>query len=122
MKISEVYEIKGIEIIKPNYEDNIELFIQSDSNDGDYVSTTNFIKIDEFKELLPIFKKILTYDNGTKWSNSHNWENKEVYLNEDEISLMNEYTPSCEWGDCHTIVTISAWYLCSDGIRYEIKL
>lgn len=116
--ISKIYGIDGITIKRPEYEEQVELFINGDINDGDYVSSRENISIQTFEELLPIIRKILKRGN-------YNWQEKESYLTEDEIAFMSEYVSrggSNDDDEIHSIADIICWYLCSDGIRYEIEI
>lgn len=109
--------IEGVTIKRPIYEDNIELYIKADSNDADYISETNIISIKEFEEVLPILRKILNYKD---WNN---WEDNKKYLTDDEIMLVSDYIPYCEYGKCHSVEEIKIWYLCSDdSVRHEVKI
>ncbi len=100
-------------LTKPKYDNKIELFVKGDFNDGDYISNTEFISVEEFKLILPIIKKILAYKGN------HNWENAMEYLTEEENDMFFEYIPFCEGDSVHTITDISAWFLSKDdSIRY----
>ena len=119
--INEIFNIQGIHIIRPTYTDNIELFVKGDYNDGDYVSETHFISIDEFELLLPIIRKVLNYDGECNWK-GYDMDYNTDYLTNEEINVLYKYIPSSTEYEVHTIEEIVAWYLCSDAIRYEIKI
>ena len=113
-------EIEGLKLKAPKYNNKIEIFIEGDVNDADYVSETSIVSIEEFRKILPVLKKI---KNSKK---SHNWEDKEDYLSDEEIDLIYELDiciPSGENYGPHTITEIQVWF-CSkeDSIRYEVKL
>ena len=97
----------------PKYKDEVELFIEGDENDGDYVSKTNTVSLKEFEDLLPALKKLKK--NG-------DWENHN--LTEEECELISEIKPyGNSDNDIHTITRISCWFLSKDdNVRYEIKL
>lgn len=113
--INKIFDVKGIHIVRPTYTDNVELFVKGDYNDGDYVSETEFISIDEFELLLPIIKKVLDFKDCDNWR-------RRGYLSNQEVNRLYKYIPSSAEYECHTIEEITAWYLCSDGIRYELEI
>lgn len=107
----------------PKYNDEIELFIEGDENDADYVNTTSFISLEDFGRVLPLIKKIKKARNS-KDPHFHNWENKEDYLTEAEVEeLYNTLNiPSGANDPVHSITEFEAWFLSKDdGIRYEVK-
>lgn len=107
---------------KPQYDDTIEVFIEADENDGDYVSTTTFIDLEDFEQVLPALKKL-----HANRHNDHSWENRSDYLTEEEISTLEEFglipISNTDDGEIHSIEEVEVWFLSSeDTIRYEVKL
>jgi hypothetical protein len=110
-----IMRINDLEFVAPEYKDEIELYIKGDTNDADYVSSTNNISLEEFGKILPVIKKIIGYKER------HNWENVSKYLSSDEVILIEDYMPIIGEDTCHSIDDIKAWYLCAnDSIRYEV--
>jgi len=109
-------------LTKPKYNDEIELFIEGDCNDADYSSITEIISIEEFEKIYPILLKIPKSDHN--WLENYNEKDFDLpkCLNEEEYLLMCDYEPRFEDYSPHTLTEIKAWFLCSDGFRYEIEI
>jgi hypothetical protein len=98
----------------PVYEDNIQLSIETDVNDGDYINSTNILSLERFEKILPIIKKIEDRDDN-------NWEVKDFYLTEEEIDLISQYIPTMDNEYVHTINYFEVFFLSkNDNIRYEV--
>ena len=115
---------EDLKLITPTYQDTVEIFIEGDINDGDYVNNTNVLELEDFEHVLPILKKILASE-GNEWG--HNWQDSFYleYLTEEEADLLFELylIPSGENDEVHTITEIKCWFLSKeDSIRYEIIL
>lgn len=108
----------------PKYNDEIEIITTGDENDADHVQETSILSLNEFEEIRPILKKIEKARKVRKpW---HNWEDKEEYLTEDEIELLDQHLqiPSGNSDNSiHSIVSFDVFFLSKeDNVRYEVKL
>ena len=111
MKITE-NQIKnlGLQKSKDTY---IEVFVEADVNDGDYISTTTRItSLQKYIKLCKIVEKIENYDG------SHNWESRGEYLTPEEIDIFRDYMPYFDNEEVHSIDTISFTFVV-DGVIYE---
>lgn len=105
---------ENLKLKAPEYKNDVEIYIEADENEGDYVSKTEFTDLKKYEILLPILKKI---------KYKFDWENKEIYLTQDEIDYLEFYVPTGNYADVHTIVDVKCWFLSKeDNIRYEIEL
>lgn len=117
-------KIPGLKLKAPKYDNSIELRIQGDENDGDYVEETSSLSLEDFNKVFPILKKIMkARDSRVPY---HNWDEREEYLTEEELEVFEEidlYVPSGNSDNSiHSIVEIEAWYLSKDdNVRYEIQ-
>lgn len=112
--------IKDLKLKKPIYKDQVELYIQGDENDADYISETSTLSLEEFERVLPYLKK-LKKNGGLIEDHSYS----KVDLTEEEIEKVSEYFPRTVNDDAqiHDITDIQAWFLNkADSIRYEIKI
>lgn len=114
----------GVKLVKTKYTNSIEIFIEGDYNDADLVTKTSFRSVEEFEELIPIFRKILTkerdFTNGTG-----NLEGD--YLSIEEHNLLSDLIPNVpdEYHDIfvYHLTQIRCYFRCStDRIRYKIEL
>lgn len=110
-------KLKDLILEKPVYKNQIELFIEGDENDADYVSKTHFMDVEEFDELLPALLKLY---KSEKWG----WGDfKHASLTEEEIDILLDYMPYGANDEIHTVTDIQCWYLSkSDSIRYKVIL
>jgi hypothetical protein len=107
IKIQDLIDKKSIKLLKPKAEkERIEVFIEGDINDGDYIRDINIYSVDEFIEYIPIYKKLLTDDI------------------EDIDEDLYDVLPSTPVDDCsiHTISVIKFNYFDSEGKRTPFKL
>ena len=121
--------MREIEIIKPTYNDEIELWVSGDWNDGDDVEKTTILTEEEYHKIIPIYNYLFSLDTSHNYESFNVWDfirysgsftEKEI----DEIGyLFYETVPTIEDGDVHTICGIQAWFLSKeDSIRYIIKI
>lgn len=115
---------EDLKLVKPKYKNEIEIIITGDENDGDYVSETTMLPLKDFDSLVPVIRKIEAARKKRK--PYHNWEDKEKYLSEDELVLIEEklLVPSGN-SDCdiHSIVSFHYFFQSrEDGVRYELNL
>lgn len=110
MKITE-QDIKDLGLTRSK-ETKIQIYIQGDVNDADYIENTSELEsIKEYKQLLEIADKILNYAG-------HNWSKCHKYLNSEEIDLISNYLPYLDNEDIHTIEAISFKFII-DGVIYK---
>lgn len=79
----------------------LQLIIEGDWNDGDYVTEISLVTEKQLSKLIPIFKKIKNYKKGNNWEDSTN------YLSEEELMDIEEYIPSGYEQSIHTIKSIT---------------
>ena len=112
----EIMEIHDLKVKLPKYNDQVEMFIQADVNDGDYITETSFLTLKIFKEIMPVLKKLKKHGSIIE-------VNDKPTVTEKEIETVGCYFPSMDNEEIHTIESIECWLLSSsDGIRYEIEL
>lgn len=105
-------DIKELGLEKSS-ETRIEVFVEADVNDGDYIERTSTIySLEDYKEVSAIADKIFDYGD------SHNWLNAGEYLTSDERSTIRDYLPYLENEEIHTIETIK-FTIIIDGVIYE---
>jgi len=127
MNLKEQLEcIDGITLSLPENhikKDQIQIYIEGDENDGDYIDYENIIDIETMIKIMIISIKIFLYKNDeNKWDKS-NWnDNKDKYLTEEEISVIKDYIPRGYNDDgVHTITEISFKLLLKSGEVYNIN-
>lgn len=117
--------IEDIELCMPSVvveKDYIEMYVEADENDADYIDQTFKIDLETFLNILPIARLILNKYKESRTNYSiQNWEDKESYLTEEQIELFNEYVPWNEYG-VHTISSINFRLLQETGETFIIKI
>jgi hypothetical protein len=110
--------LKNRKLVKPTYNNEIEVYINGDYNDADYSNETTEISIEEFEKLEPLFLKLKESIGG------YNWKNREDIFTDEEIELLEDFIPYGEEDcDIHSIDEISCYFLSKeDSIKYEIEL
>lgn len=102
-------DIKELGLTKCN-STYIEIYVNADVNDGDYINETNTIdSLDEYKKLQEIAVKILN-------KGSHNWDDKS-YLTNEELDLISDFLPYMDNEEIHTIDAISFRFVIN-GVEY----
>lgn len=111
-------KLKDLIVEKPNYKNQIELFIEGDESvyraiENDYVSSTHILSIEEFEELLPSLLKLNKNRDWVDFSQS----------NEEDYETLLGIVPCGSNDDIHTVTDIKCWFLSKDdSIRYQIIL
>ena len=111
--------INNLVLKGPQYEDEIEIFIEGDAGDADYVSRLTFINLEYFDEHFPILQKMIkNVGKSVRWDTG---------LSEDEIDIMEEASLipyGTRDGDQMNRLTYLKVYFLSktDNIRYEVEL
>ena len=85
-----------------------EVYINADSNDADYISTSEEYTQEEFDEIID--EIINLRDNYGK---SHELE---CYQNDMELPI-----PHSDWGRCHSLKDIKVTLYDTDGCVYDVK-
>lgn len=105
-----------------------EIYIEWDSNDGDYIRDFYYISEATFKNY-PLFQYVLSYINGgTKFKNTmfenygrHVAEDThfpwlEDYLRDEELMLYSD------WGPCHSVTSIKMYYYSENSIKKDVVI
>lgn len=119
-----------------------QLWIQADTNDGDYTSSISKVTKKELKRLEPIFAAIKAFrpykgksETGTEFSHHNNWPNGEYYprtdlgektpeeiyagiLTPEQVELFNDL---CPWGESgiHSIVDIKVMEVTKEKVYLQ---
>lgn len=113
---------KNLKLVKPVYKDDIEIITTGDYNDGDHLTSETIVTLAEYEELLPIMRSIIKARKARKpW---HNWEDKEEYLSENDIEVLEKYLniPSGADVEIHSIVSFDVSFLSKeDTVRYKVN-
>lgn len=89
----------------------IEITVEADINDADYISETNRIStLSKYKKLVDIANKL--------GSNNYNWFNNSKLLNEKEIEIFERFVPYLDNEEVHTIESVN-FKIVVDGVLYE---
>lgn len=109
MKITQK-DIEELGLTK-NKETYIEITVEADINDGDYISETSRIgTLNEYKKVLKISGKLGNANN--------NWSNNSRFLSDKEINIFSEFVPYLDNEEVHTIESVS-FKIVVDGVLYE---
>ena len=103
-KILNELKLKGIEL-KPDDKTLIELFVEVDVNDGDYVSKTYNFKLEEISDVIEIAKALSNLPRD--FDEEAEESDLEVTLPSDEIIELYDYIPSDSEGNAHTITEVN---------------
>lgn len=121
--------MKEIVLIKPTYNDEIELWVSGDWNDGDEVEETTILTVEQYNKIIPIYQYLFSLKKRHNFKTFDVWEtlSKLGSFNEEELDeiayLFLGTVPTISDGDIHTICNIQAWFLSKeDSIRYIIKI
>lgn len=98
-----------------------ELVITADTNDADYITSTNTVTMAEIEAIMPVIEAIKQFNANVKeWNDRHNWPTseyadsspEELYpdLDEDLLNKFGDYVPYGENG-VHTIESIEYYPL-----------
>lgn len=93
--------------------DKYELYIQADTNDADYITSTNTVTMEDINRILPVIEAIKALDRKKSW---YNWPNSE-YRDEDtphtlyshvDPDLIDQFSDYCPYGEdgIHTITSV----------------
>lgn len=98
-------------MIAPVYNNQYEIIVTGDMNDGDYNITINLLEEKEFEMILPILRKIKPVLGEYNTYNSYNDEIP-TWGTEEEWDLLTEYLkiPGDGQANCHTIDSIDIYY------------
>ena len=109
MKITQK-DIEDLGLTKSK-ETYIEITVEADINDGDYISRTS--RIDTLNE----YNKVLEI-SGKLGNANHDWSNNSRFLSDKEINIFSEFVPYLDNEEVHTIESVS-FTIVVDGIIYE---
>lgn len=95
-----------------------ELYIDADSNDGDYISEKAAYGPEQLEWLLEVYQIICK-----KLMGPHALHEMDEILTEEELDFL-EYVdfPTSDYGICHTIHDVSLKYYDTDGSVYNVVL
>lgn len=103
-------------------EDHIQIYINADENDADYVDSINTITVTELLKIIPIVKLIKDkYEESKNDYSIYNWSNRNDYLNEEQIEIFEQYMPWTEHEEVHTVEKIELSLRLENGEVYEIN-
>ncbi len=97
-----------------------ELVIEADTNDGDYVTSTNEITAEQVEELKPILAAVKA-NKGHNWATGDIGDSSKEYegiLTEDQIEWFNDLVPHGEYG-IHTIESVVYYPLPEKTTLYQ---
>lgn len=104
-------QIKDLGLTKSK-ETYIEIHVEADVNDGNYINSTN--RIDSIKD----YVKISEIADKIESCSGHNWQDRHDYLTAKECDIFDDYIPYMDNEEVHTIESISFTFVI-DGILYE---
>lgn len=106
--------------VKPEYNNEIEIFIEGDCNDADYANTTKIISMEEFT---PTYISMLGKLYEINPEDDSDDDIKEILSNEEYKLFETLRIPTDGNHSCHTIYTVTAHFLSKeDGIMYQINI
>ncbi len=121
--------MREIEIIKPTYNDEIELWVNADWNDGDEVEKSTILTLEGYNKIIPIYQYLLSSQIRHNYKNFDVWEDlsKLGCFDKEELAeiadLFLSTVPTVSDAEIHTIRNVQAWFLSADdSIRYIIKI
>lgn len=85
------------------------VYINADSNDGDYISTTTDYSQEEFDEIVD---ELINLKNN--YCTNHLLSK---YPNEMDLNI-----PCSDWGRCHSLAEVEVILYDIDGFIYEVEL
>jgi hypothetical protein len=118
--ILEKLQEKSIELI-PSTATEVRLFVQTDTNDADYVSETYTFEIDELEDAIAIAENL--YQAPEDFNNNEDWlEFAENFKGPSgkEYDLVWDFIPRDADGEAHTITCIDLKVFI-DGKEYLIN-
>lgn len=108
------------------YKNCYEIFIEWDSNDGDYIKDFYYVDEDIFKKD-PLFQYILSYINGGSKFRSTPHRNYGKHVAEDtHFPWLENYLCDIDlmlysdWGPCHSVVSIKMYYYTENRVKKDV--
>lgn len=115
-------------LVKQDYNNEYEIFVDGDLNDGDCITTKTVLTKEEFEDVLPLLKRLIEVGLKEDYNTYGNFSNDEAHwCSKEEFETLSEYIeiPSdTQLGcNCHTIYTVEIFFLSKeDGYRYQVLL